>query len=328
MSACGKKQIVITTGFGDDEVFRVEEYKCSASEVMLYLYNMHSQYERTYGKGIWNAGGFGTDLSENLKQTVLARLAKIKLMNIMAERYQVVPDGELKAKASQAAKMYYASLSPEEIALMKGISCEQVESMYEEYALAELLYDALSSGVNTEISDDEARVVRLHRIVLLKKKTMDDGSVSYNDAEDLKRRAESIIRRIDDGEDFDTIAYAVSDDEQINVEMVKGGASPEAENMCFALAEGEVSTPLVADDGVYIYKCISTYDRQQTEERKRKLAEERKKQHFDDKYEEFASGMEIYLNEDLWNSLGEEDIPTVSQTDFFEIYSRFFVSTQ
>ncbi|MBP5609378.1 MAG: peptidylprolyl isomerase [Lachnospiraceae bacterium] len=328
MSACGKKQIVITTGFGEGEVFRVEDFKCTESEVMLYLYNLHSQYERTYGSGIWTAGGAGTDLSENLKQTVLARLAKIKLMNIMAGRYQVVLNGEQKAKAEQAAKMYYASLSPEEIAVLKGISCETVEQMYEEYAVAELLYDTLSAGVNMEISDDEARVVRLHQIVLLRHKTMDDGSVSNNDTEELMRRAGSIIKRIEDGEDFDAIAYAVSDTSVVSVEMAKGIEASEVENMCFNLAEGEVGTPVVTEDGVYIYKCISTYDRQQTEERKRELSKERKKQRFDEKYEEFASGMEIYLNEDLWDTLEAEDIPAVSQTDFFEIYNRFFVSTQ
>ena len=114
LGAC-KKQVVLTTGFWEDEIFRVEDSHCVKAEVMVYLYNLHEQYENSFGSGIWSAGGTGVDLKQNLKQTVLARLAKIKLMNIMAERYQVTLSDADKAKAQQAAGVYYASLTPEEL---------------------------------------------------------------------------------------------------------------------------------------------------------------------------------------------------------------------
>ena len=328
LSACGDKQIVLTTGFGEDEVFRVDGRRCVKAEVMVYLYNLHEQYESAYGSGIWTAGGEGVDLKQNLKQTVLARIAKVKLMNILAERYQVSLSSADVTKAQQAAQMYFSSLSAAELELMGGLTQELTQKMYEEYAVAGMLYDKLTEGVDTEISDDEARVVRLHRIALMRQQTADDGSAVYMDIDELKVKADEIMEKLEAGDDFDTLAYAYNEGGQISVDMVKGVEAPEVESVCFGLAEGEISTPLAMSDGVYIYKCISTYDRQQTEERKRTLANERKKAAFDAMYNEFAAGMEIYLNEDLWNAIELTDISDHGGTDFFEIYERFFVSTQ
>ncbi len=321
---CGNKQIIITTGFWEDEIFRVEDSHCVKAEVMVYLYNLHEQYERSFGNGIWNAGGAEVDLKKNLKQTVLARLAKIKLMNIMAGRFQVALGDADKAKAQQAAGMYYSSLSPAELELMNGITEEKLEKMYEEYAVADLLYDKLTESVDTEISDDEARVVRLHQIALLWEKLGDDGVIVRSTEEELNDKAAEIMEHLEAGEDFDTLAYTYNDAAAISVEMVKGVEAPGVENLCFALAEGEVGGPVKGDDGIYIFKCISTYDRQQTDERKVKLANERKKESFDSRYEEFAAGEEIYLNEDLWQSIELEEISDKGNTDFFEIYERFF----
>ncbi len=323
LGAC-KKQVVLTTGFWEDEIFRVEDSHCVKAEVMVYLYNFHEQYENSFGGGIWSAGGSAVDLKQNLKQTVLARLAKIKLMNIMAERYQVTLSDADKAKAQQAAGVYYASLTPEELGMMSGLTEEMTAKMYEEYAVAGLLYDKLTEGVDTEISDDEARVVRLHQIALLKEKQDENGNVVRSNEAELQVRAAMIMERLQEGEDFDTLAYSYNDAAEISIDMVKGEKDAAVEALCFALSEDEIGGPVSGGDGVYIFKCISTYDRQQTEERKLKLANERKKENFDARYEEFASGMEIYLNEDLWNSVTLENVSDKGKTDFFEIYERFF----
>ena len=50
MCACGpddqQKHIVITTGFGEDEVFKIGDATCTLPEVMLYITNLQKQYEK------------------------------------------------------------------------------------------------------------------------------------------------------------------------------------------------------------------------------------------------------------------------------------------
>ena len=132
MAGCGNKQIVLTTGFAQDELFRVEETHCSKAEVLVYLYNLHSQYERAYGREIWTVGGADEGLDKDLKQTALARIAKVKLMNILAERYQVVLSSADVIKAQQAADMYYSSLNEAELGLFGTLTKELTQKIRKE----------------------------------------------------------------------------------------------------------------------------------------------------------------------------------------------------
>ena len=42
-------KVVLTTGFGKDEIFRIEDVSCSKAEIMVYLTNMQNRYESVYG---------------------------------------------------------------------------------------------------------------------------------------------------------------------------------------------------------------------------------------------------------------------------------------
>ena len=91
-AGCGKKdsstKVVLMTGFEKDEIFRIETISCTVPELMVYLTNTQNQYEYAYGKEIWNTDLDGVTLEENVKDTVLAKIAQVKTMNLLAENYQ------------------------------------------------------------------------------------------------------------------------------------------------------------------------------------------------------------------------------------------------
>ena len=49
-------RVVLTTGFAQDEIFRIEKLSCTLPEMMVYLTNMKNQYESVYGEQ--NMAGF------------------------------------------------------------------------------------------------------------------------------------------------------------------------------------------------------------------------------------------------------------------------------
>ena len=104
-------KIVLTTGFGQDEVFRIDRLSCTLPEIMVYLTNMKNQYESVYGDRIWEASYEGETLEDNIKETVLARVAKIKAMNLLAQQKEIALDGEELDKTARAAAQYYESVS-------------------------------------------------------------------------------------------------------------------------------------------------------------------------------------------------------------------------
>ena len=63
-------KIVLTTGFGEDEVFRIEKSSCTLPEVMVYLTNVKNQYEDVFGSEIWNTSYEGETLENNIKERI------------------------------------------------------------------------------------------------------------------------------------------------------------------------------------------------------------------------------------------------------------------
>ena len=149
-------KVVLTTGFNKNEVFRIETSTCLLPEIMVYLTNIQNRYESVYGTEIWNTNVDGVTLEQNVKDIALAQIARIKTMNLMAERYQVELSSEEKVQVENAADSYYHSLNDTEIEQM-GVSKKTIEELYKEFALAEKVYEYTIKDINPEISDDEAR---------------------------------------------------------------------------------------------------------------------------------------------------------------------------
>ena len=63
-------QVVLTTGFRDDEVFRIGTAVCSEDEYMLYLTNTQNQYEQVYGSEIWSVASENTTLEDKIKNII------------------------------------------------------------------------------------------------------------------------------------------------------------------------------------------------------------------------------------------------------------------
>ncbi len=327
LAGCGEKQVVLTTGFREDEILRVEELGCRQNELLVYIRNLRGRYEEAFGSGIWEAAAEDVSLEKSLRQTAMARLSKIKLMNLMAGDYQVRLSATEKKQAAEAASAYYGSLSEAEKEALKGITESELERMYEEYAVACRLYEKLTVDVDTEVSDDEARIITLHRIVLYARREAEDGSIIESSEEERSAMAESLRQRIEEGEDFDTLAYDHSQAEDISMSLAKGEADPAIEECCFALAEGELSPVINTEEGSYLFLCISTCDRDQTEERKLILGKQRQRDAFEERYQEYILGREYYLNSELLEQTGDAGAMIPASANFFTLYELYFNTT-
>ena len=192
LTGCGSgnefgTKIVLTTGFDRDEIFRIETSTCSLPEIMVYLTNIQNRYESVYGTEIWATNVDGVTLEQNVKDIALAQIARIKTMNLMAERYEVELDGEEKAQVKNAASAYYDSLSDAEIKKM-GISKKTISDLYTEFALAEKVYQYTIKDINPEISDDEARTITVEHI-LIKTYALDGTGKKVEYTEEAKQEA-------------------------------------------------------------------------------------------------------------------------------------------
>lgn len=328
-SACGAggTRVVFTTGFGKDEVFRIGDGRCTVPELMVYLTTTQNRYESVYGAEVWNVAKDNVTLEENVKETVLARIAQVKTMCLLAENKGVELDEEEIQLVKQAAAEYFNSLNETEIQLM-GVDENIIIQLYTEYALANKVYRYIIQDINPEISDDEARTITVQHI-LLHTWTTDGSGARVDYGEDVKEsvyeKACEIREMALSGEqDFLELASKYSEDTNITYSFGKGEMDAVFEETAFSLETDEISQIIETEAGYHIIKCISTFDREQTELSKLKIVEERRREVFGQEYNAFADTLVRQLNTKLWDEITLIHDEQVNTTAFFEIYCKYF----
>lgn len=329
LTACGKKlptKVVLTSDFIENEVFRMEGYPCMKNEVMVYLANSENRYSEVFGKQIWDVPLEEGTLEDGYKDTILARIAQIKAMNLMAADKKVVLDDEEEAKVLAAGRDYFASLSGPEIVYL-DIDQDVINELYREFAVADKLYRTVTADINPEISDDEARTITV-RTILIKTYSIDGRGNKLEFSEEEKRgayqRIAEIKRRIDEGETFEVLASDYNED--TNSEYSFGwGVMPEAfENAAFNLGVGEVSDIVQTEYGYHLIQCVTTFNPEETEANKEKIVEKRRQEAFEQEYQQFVATLTTNLNKDLWDSISYDKNSGVVTAQFFDVYDKYF----
>lgn len=320
-------KVVLTTGLGKDEVFRIESESCSLSEIMVYLTNTKNQYEDSFGEEIWNINSGDESINDNVKENVLARVARIKSLNLMAAEYGVSLDDEEIAMANQAGETYYNSLNDTEKTLL-NVTMDDIVNMYSEYALAGKVYEYLIADINPEISDDEARTITVQHILIKTYTTNEDGEkVPYteNAKKEALAKAKEALERAKAGENFSQLVSEYSEDTNDTYTFGKGVMDSDFEEASFNLGTDEISDIVESDHGYHIIKCISTFNRSETDRNKITIVEKRRKEVFNEEYSKFVSGLTKNLNESLWESVDFIENENVTTKSFFDVYKDVFM---
>lgn len=328
-SAAAEKttQIVLTTGFLPDEVFRLENTSCSRAELMVYLVTEQNGYEAVYGAALWESEQ-GKELEERLKNNVLAEISQVKAMILLAERKGIALTEEEKRLVSQAAEEYYDSLNDREKQVLEA-DPQMIEKMYEDYALADKVYRAIIGDINPEISDDEARIITVQHIFLRTATRNADGTLTpYSDGEKEKqlRRALQIKEEAEAGETFEALIEKYSEDTQSVLSFGMGETESAFEEAAFNLGNGEISGIVETREGYEILRCVSTFNREETDRNKLKIVEKRRAEVFGQEYDAFVDSLARNLNEPVWESVALIHDEKVTTDDFFDVYNRYFAS--
>lgn len=307
----GDKQFVLdVNNVGRNDVFSINGTECSIKEAKLYLCNYQNLYGKEFGIDLWNHN-FGeytpeVSLDEYVKDITLAQLANIMCMNMLAEDKDITLNEKEHKKIEAATEEYVSSLNKDEISYM-NISYDEVQKYYEKYAIAQKLYDTLTMGINEEVSEDEARVIRVQQIFV-------------TNAEN----ANFIQQKLIEGNDFATLAATYHEAEEIELTMARNVYPKEIEDIAFHLENGQTSEMITTEKGYYFLKCISKYEQELTEENKANILIQRRKSQFDDVLTTFVQNSSYELNEDLWKKTKIDKSGAIQTDSFFEIYEKHF----
>lgn len=293
-----------------NHVFSINGSKCTQEEAKLYLCNYQNLYGNEYGMNLWehDFGAMQKDetLASYVKDITLSQLANIICMNLLADNKEITLTDVEKKMAEVAAKEYYASLSAAEIAYM-GVDLEQMEEFYTRYAIAEKLYATLTQGVNEEVSDDEARVIRVQQIFVT-----------------VQEDALAVQKKLAAGDDFASVASNYNEADTIETTMKRGEYPSDVDEEAFNLDNGQQSDMIITTEGYYFIKCLSKFEAELTELNKLNIIAQRQKQQFDDVFHAFIVASEFDLNEQIWDDIDIDTSGNIKTDSFFEVYDKYF----
>jgi foldase protein PrsA len=288
-------------------VFSINEQECELPEAMIYLCNYKNLYGSEYGIDLWEYDFEEESLETYVKDIAIAELTRVTCMDILADEREMALDKSETALAEKAAEEYYNSLSGDEIAYM-GVKLSDVEQAYEHYALAMKLYQTLTTSVEREVSDDEARVIRIQQIF-----------VTDEDVADL------VAEKLKDGEDFSAVAATYNEADTIETYIARGDMPEAVEKVAFDLDNGAYSDKIQTDDGYYFIRCLSKFEEELTEANKDVIRERMEKGQFEDVYNAFVANAVYELNDAVWDAVTLEGVEEqITTEDFFRIYTANF----
>lgn len=296
--------IYISTGLKDNVLFKVSGTKAYTWEADILLADAKSEYESVFGSNVWSQTMEGVSVEDYVKDQVQSKLIRVKCMNLLAKEKGVVLSRAQKEQVSSAAEEYYNGLSAEQTEQL-GVTKEQLEDMFTEFAIADTLYEDITSQANIEVSSDDARVIMIQYICC------------DNESDILTAK-----ERLDSGESFYTVAKDYGGEEESESELKRGQMEASFETAAFDLKTGETSAVVEAAGRYYIIKCTSDNEKSKTEANKLELIDDKKLEYFNNTFEEYEASKYIEYNKKAWNGLKASDAFDL-QVSFEDIFNKY-----
>ena len=143
LSGCGQR-LVMTRGYGKQELFRIGNTRCMLPEYNVFLLNLQKHCERTFGHDVWEGQG-GADLKEAIEQRALSEASRLKVMLLLAVQDNIMLTDSEESLADEAETEYYNGLTEAEKDYL-GIEEDTLRKLFEQYALAQKVYKSIGTS--------------------------------------------------------------------------------------------------------------------------------------------------------------------------------------
>lgn len=303
-TSVGGKSIYISTGFEKNVMIKVDQTTTSRLEVMVHLTDIVNEYEELFGEDIWNETMDGMTFEQYVIDQVRSKLTRIKCMDQEALRRGIVLSNQEELNIRKAAAEYVSSIEKESIKKY-AITEEDVQELFRAMLLSDKLFDDMTYEVDTEISEDEARVITIQYI-----------------RTDTMEQAGAVKNRLSAGESFAALIKE-NNPYEYSYELRRGEMEEAFEEAAFNLVTGETSDIVETESGYYIIMCVNEYDKVKTAANKEQMIKDSKLAMFNQKFEPYEAQLYAEYNEDLWEKITLDD-RIRANVNFSDIYVKYF----
>lgn len=301
----GEKKFVLDFHrVGKSTVFSIDNTECYVKEAKLYLCNYKNLYGNAYGVDLWESDSDETALESYVRGVTLNELTQVYCMNMIAQKQGLTLTDKEKKQTDTVAKTYYQTLSEDEISYF-DLSEEDLKAIYRRYAMTKKIFETLTKEIDAEVSDDDARVIRIQQILVSNEIT----------AKELEKELKKEV-------DFLSLAGSYNELESSEISVARGELPKEVEAVAFEMDNGDISSAIKAENGYYFIKCINKFEKDLTEKNKTTILKQREKDVFENVYHDFVDNAKFELNQKVWDSIKVDDMRGFKTNTFFECFDE------
>ncbi len=302
---CSKGDMIRVPQIVVKQVLKVDGNVCSLPQAKVYLANYQNLYGTVAGVDLWKRDSQEEPLAEYVKDLTLFQLTKILSMDSLAKSRKIELEETELASIQEAAEAYFKSLNEQELEYME-VDQSDIQKLYEDYALAQKVYKSLTADINSEVSDDEARVMDAMQIVV-----------------ESKSGAKEVKKALADGADFATLAGSYNSAEDVKIQFGRGELPQKVEKAAFALDNGEVSKCIKTSEGYYFVYCVKKFNQELTDSHKLEIVRQREKEAFGDVYDAYSRTISKTLYQKTWDAVEVDHSEEITTDSFFSVYQEY-----
>ena len=266
------------------------------------------QYSAMLGEDFWGMSlseGSAT-MEEEVKKTVLESLEEMYVLEDHMSDYKVSLTEDEKTKIQDAAKAFVKANKEETLEKVSGTE-EAVSRVLELITIQNKMREAIVADVDTKVSDEEAAQKSMQYVFFPFTKTDAEGKSADMTEEEkgsLKSTAEAFAAMAKKADNFEKLA---EEQGQSASTLTFDGkdTSPTAEliKAADALKEGEVTDVIEGENGYYVAKVTSLFDKDATETEKNNIVLERQDAKYREVVDKLVKDTKIKVNESEWEKV-------------------------
>lgn len=304
----------------DTVIVTVGDEKITYSEALIYMLSLKDDYEESLGSEIWSYELMeGYTFADYAKEDIMSQMIQLKIVGTKASELGIeLTDDELQ-EISDTADEYLSGITDEDIEKY-GLTKEIVEKVYKDNYISDKIFEISTSEVDTNVSDQEAKMITVYSLCIMKSELGEDGNYyNYTDEQlkekleyvkDLRKQAKKMT-----AEEFYDFAEENSEDEEVEITFGRDEMLDEYEKAAFALKTGELSKVVDTSEAYFIIYCVDDNNEDATYENKEAIIEQRQDEIFEEKYNEWSKGVDVNINDEVWNKLSFIDKDEVQSQD-------------
>nr|WP_300209432.1 peptidyl-prolyl cis-trans isomerase [uncultured Anaerostipes sp.] len=285
-------------------------------------YQAEEQYGSYLGSDMWSLQ-VGTDsngdkitMEQSIKNSVVEQLKQIKVLNAHADDYDVKLSKTEKNEIKENVKTLVDTDSGKKIMEETEADEEAIRKLYEESTLASKVMQAIVDKAKVSVSDEEAKTVKVYKLVFTTKKTDSktgkEKNMTDKEKQDQMKKAKSALSALKEGESASAVAskFGVSNDSgEESYTKGKSELGEKFEEAAAKLKTNDISPILTLDDGYVIIKMINPNDKESLEDSKTTLLQEKQQEAYNKVYKKWTKDAdkkwddEDSVDQDLWDEV-------------------------